>query len=104
MRYNKIFFDNLPNLIDYQTSISYFFFKEPTAFQNSFDARDEFGIDLAQSHMVGDKRVDLECGWNAGVRQSFLVRTGYGAEWEAKLGEDAERAVVVDNAAAAARN
>ncbi len=68
-----------------------------------FDARDEFGIDLTQSYMVGDKRGDLECGWNAGVRQSLLVRTGYGAEWEAKLGADAERAVVVDDAAAAAR-
>ncbi len=68
-----------------------------------FDARDDFGIDLSQSFMVGDKRVDLECGWNAGVRQGLLVRTGYGAEWEAKLGEDAERAVVVDDAAAAAR-
>jgi D-glycero-D-manno-heptose 1,7-bisphosphate phosphatase len=25
-----------------------------------FDARDEFGLDLAQSYMVGDKRIDLE--------------------------------------------
>ena len=44
------------------------------------DARDEFGIDLAQSYMVGDKVSDLECGWNAGVKKSILVRTGYGAE------------------------
>ena len=68
-----------------------------------FDARDEFDVDLPQSFMVGDKRVDLECGWNAGVRNSLLVRTGYGAEWEAKLGEEKERAVIVDNAAAAAK-
>lgn len=45
-----------------------------------FDARDALGIDLARSYMVGDKRIDLECGAAAGVRKSLLVRTGYGAE------------------------
>ena len=30
-----------------------------------FDARDEFGVDLAESYMIGDKLIDLECGWNA---------------------------------------
>src|SRR5712671_7108918 len=45
-----------------------------------FDARDEFGINLTRSYMVGDKMIDLECGWNAGVRKSILVRTGYGAK------------------------
>jgi len=67
-----------------------------------FDARDEFAVDLSRSYMVGDKRVDLECGWNAGVKRSLLVRTGYGAEWEAKLADDAKRAMIVDNVAAAA--
>src|ERR1700690_3444201 len=52
-----------------------------------FDARDEFGLDLAQSFMVGDKLIDLECGWNAGVQKSILVRTGYGAELEQKSPE-----------------
>src|SRR5213594_3107755 len=47
-----------------------------------FDARDEFGIDLAQSYMIGDKLIDLECGWNAGVKGSILVRTGHGAKRE----------------------
>src|SRR2546427_271526 len=47
-----------------------------------FDARDEFGVALAQSYMIGDKLIDLECGWNAGVKRSILVRTGYGAELE----------------------
>src|ERR1043165_4743600 len=49
-----------------------------------FDARDEFNIDLPRSYMVGDKLIDLECGWNAGVKMSFLVRTGYGREVEKK--------------------
>jgi phosphoglycolate phosphatase-like HAD superfamily hydrolase len=50
--------------------------------------------------MVGDKLIDLECGWNAGVKQSILVRTGYGAECErsGKVG----RANVVDSLAEAA--
>ena len=47
-----------------------------------FDARDEFGIDLSQSYMIGDKLGDVECGRNAGVKKSILVRTGYGAECE----------------------
>jgi D-glycero-D-manno-heptose 1,7-bisphosphate phosphatase len=60
-----------------------------------FDARDEFGIDLAQSYMIGDKLIDLECGWNAGVKTSILVRTGYGAEVESCGGTN--KAVIVDN-------
>jgi D-glycero-D-manno-heptose 1,7-bisphosphate phosphatase len=66
-----------------------------------FDARDEFGIDLANSYMIGDKLIDLECGWNAGVRASILVRTGYGAELERKHSSQLTRAVVVDGLAAA---
>ena len=50
-----------------------------------FDARDEFGLDLSQSYMIGDKLIDVECGTRAGVRQSILVRTGYGAEAEKKI-------------------
>jgi len=49
------------------------------------DASREFGLQLDQSFMVGDKLSDLECGKNAGVRASILIRTGYGAETEAKL-------------------
>ncbi len=48
-----------------------------------YDARDEFNLDLGQSYMVGDKAIDIECGSNAGVKQSFLVRTGYGRKTEA---------------------
>ena len=67
-----------------------------------FDARDEFGVDLAQSYVVGDKLIDLECGWNAGVKQALLVRTGYGAEVEKQSAEKLGQAVVVDDLAAAA--
>jgi D-glycero-D-manno-heptose 1,7-bisphosphate phosphatase len=67
-----------------------------------FDARDEFGIDLAQSYMIGDKMIDLECGWNAGVRKSILVRTGYGAQLEREHPEQLRTATVVDDLPAAA--
>ncbi len=67
-----------------------------------FDARDEFGIALADSFMIGDKLIDLECGWNAGVRRSLLVRTGYGAELEKSSPERLKTAVVVDDLSAAA--
>ncbi len=62
-----------------------------------FDARDEFGVELAQSYMVGDKLIDLECGWNAGVKQSVLVRTGYGTKVEAGHPDAVKRAMVCDN-------
>jgi D-glycero-D-manno-heptose 1,7-bisphosphate phosphatase len=79
-----------------------------------FDARDEFGVDLASSYMIGDKLIDLQCGWNAGVKRCILVRTGYGAETEraclgvasgeawAGTGQLAAAVVVDDLAAAAA--
>jgi D-glycero-D-manno-heptose 1,7-bisphosphate phosphatase len=62
-----------------------------------FDARDEFNLNLAESFMVGDKQIDLECGWNAGVKKSILVRTGYGAKLEQKSPELLKQAVVVDD-------
>ena len=67
-----------------------------------FDARLEFGLDLAQSYFIGDKLIDLECGWNAGVKKSLLVRTGYGAELERTDADKLTRAVVVDGIPAAA--
>jgi D-glycero-D-manno-heptose 1,7-bisphosphate phosphatase len=66
-----------------------------------FQARDEFELDLAQSYMIGDKLIDLECGWNAGVRQSILVRSGYGAREEEQYRQRLAAAVVVDDLAAA---
>ena len=67
-----------------------------------FDARDAFGVNLAWSYMIGDKLIDLECGWNAGVRTSILVRTGHGAAAEREVAGRPDRAVVVDNLPAAA--
>jgi len=67
-----------------------------------FDARDEFGLNLAKSFMIGDKWIDLECGWNAGVQKSILVRTGYGRETEQKHVAQLHQATVVDDLAAAA--
>jgi D-glycero-D-manno-heptose 1,7-bisphosphate phosphatase len=68
-----------------------------------FDARDEFGLDLAASYMIGDKLIDVECGWNAGVKKSLLVRTGYGAQEEKKHGARLGAAVAVEDLAEAAQ-
>jgi D-glycero-D-manno-heptose 1,7-bisphosphate phosphatase len=67
-----------------------------------FDARDEFGLRLEESYFVGDKMVDLECGWNAGVKKSILVRTGYGLELEKTADPRLAAAVMVDDVSAAA--
>ena len=67
-----------------------------------FDARDEFGLNLTASFMVGDKLIDLECGWNAGVEKSILVRTGYGAKLEAEAAAELKRATIVEGMPAAA--
>lgn len=67
-----------------------------------FDARDEFGLDLSHSYVIGDKLIDLECGWNAGAKMSLLVRTGYGAELERTTPAKLSRAVVVNDLQAAA--
>jgi D-glycero-D-manno-heptose 1,7-bisphosphate phosphatase len=67
-----------------------------------FDARDEFQLDLSRSYMVGDKLIDLECGWNARVGGCVLVRTGYGAQTERELAGRQPTAWVVDDLAGAA--
>ena len=67
-----------------------------------FDARDEFGVDLGASFMIGDKWIDLECGWNAAVKACLLVRTGYGAEAERAAAGKFGAAVVVDDLPSAA--
>jgi len=67
-----------------------------------FDARDEFGLCLEQSFLVGDKMIDLECGWNAGVKMSILVRTGYGRQVENAADPRLSSALIVDDLPAAA--
>ena len=62
-----------------------------------FDAGAELGLNLAASYMIGDKLIDLECGWNAGVKQVILVRTGYGAKVEQQSPGKFARAWVVDD-------
>lgn len=59
------------------------------------DAQRDHGLDLARSFFVGDKRIDAECGRNAGVR-TILVQTGgerhdasSGADWIARDVPDA---------------
>ncbi len=51
-----------------------------------FDAAREHDVDLASSFFIGDKRSDLDCGRNAGVK-TILVRTGYGKETDAGLAD-----------------
>ncbi|MBM3841028.1 MAG: HAD family hydrolase [Verrucomicrobia bacterium] len=67
-----------------------------------FDASDEFGVDLSRSYMIGDKLIDLQCGWNAGVRKSILVRTGYGAEFERDHAPELQAAMIVNGLTEAA--
>jgi D-glycero-D-manno-heptose 1,7-bisphosphate phosphatase len=67
------------------------------------DARDEFGLDLPASYFIGDKLLDLECGWNAGVKQSILVRTGYGRKLEQEHSNLLANAVIADDLPAAAK-
>ena len=67
-----------------------------------YDARDEFQLDLSRSYVIGDKLIDLETGWNAGVKKSLLVRTGYGAELEGSSAASLAKATIVDDLSAAA--
>jgi D-glycero-D-manno-heptose 1,7-bisphosphate phosphatase len=41
------------------------------------DAKRDFGIDFEKSWMIGDKRIDVETGFNAGLGTA-MVMTGYG--------------------------
>jgi len=45
------------------------------------EAAADWGIDLAESYLIGDKSADIECGRRAGTR-TIQVRTGYGAAQE----------------------
>jgi len=47
-------------------------------------ASSDFDIDLSRSWIIGDKRLDVETGFNAGLRTA-LVKTGYGAQHASSL-------------------
>lgn len=49
------------------------------------DAAAKFTIDMLRSWFIGDKMLDVETGWNAGIRTA-MVRTGYGSGHESLLG------------------
>ena len=47
-------------------------------------ARRDFDIDMSRSWMIGDKKIDVETGFNGGMRTA-MVRTGYGSAHVAEL-------------------
>ena len=53
-------------------------------------AQSEFAIDLSESWCVGDKDLDIELGYNAGLR-TVLVETGYGREHAKTLDRQPEK-------------
>jgi D-glycero-D-manno-heptose 1,7-bisphosphate phosphatase len=61
-------------------------------------AAEDLGFDMANSIVIGDKASDIEMGSMAGAL-TFLVRTGYGAQFENEVAAD----YVVDDLAAAAQ-
>ena len=63
------------------------------------DGKPAIFLDLDASYMVGDKVSDIECGWNAGVKCSILVRTGYGSGHESQLGQATGPLAVIDSIA-----
>ena len=68
-----------------------------------FQARQQYGIDPAQTVMIGDSAKDIRCGRNAGCGATILVRTGNGESAERELAAERIRpdAVVADLLAAA---
>jgi len=67
-----------------------------------FDARDEYNLDLEKSWIIGDKLIDLETGWNAGMKNCILVETGYGGKTFADHPELAQKARVARDLKSAA--
>lgn len=63
-------------------------------------AKRDFEIDMSRSWMIGDKKIDAETGFNAGIRTA-MVRTGYGRSHEAELEQRPD--VMADDLLAAVR-
>lgn len=57
-------------------------------------AQKDFEIDLENSWIIGDKKIDVETGANAGIR-SALVLTGYGSKHRHEL--ETQPAIVAEN-------
>lgn len=57
-------------------------------------AQKDFDLDLERSWMIGDKRIDVETGDNAGIKAA-LVLTGYGSAHLTELEKEPE--VVAEN-------
>lgn len=62
----------------------------------------DLSIDLSRSWMIGDRRTDLEAGWNAGCK-SILVKTGYGVAAQPGPGQRQPEFVAEDLAEALRR-
>ncbi len=60
-----------------------------------------FDIDLSESWMIGDKKLDVEMGFNAGTKTA-LVKTGYGKEHQSELTRKPD--VIAENLLEAAEN
>lgn len=54
----------------------------------------DFSIDLENSWMIGDKKIDIGTGFNAGI-STALVKTGYGLEHSKTLERQPE--IIADN-------
>lgn len=63
-------------------------------------ARQQHEIDLTNSWVIGDKALDIELGFNAGLRTA-LVKTGYGTEHLLQLANKPN--VIAENLLEAAR-
>ena len=57
-------------------------------------ACENFDIDLSESWMVGDKKLDIGMGFNAGTKTA-LVKTGYGEKHQSEL--DRQPDIIADN-------
>ncbi len=58
------------------------------------EAQREHRIDMANSWVIGDKNLDIELGFNVGIRTA-MVKTGYGVEHFPKLANKPD--VIADN-------
>ena len=88
VRFQKIYFS-----LEAQTTRPAGANPPPIPFRRPGRIRPEPGRKL---HDSGTSFLDLECGWNAGVKKCLLVRTGYGAELERTAPDKLGSAVVVD--------